>query len=146
MVIMIPMLYSVLNYHPILCLILMYIGKRRQVVLVLIIVVQQQQNGSGNVYLSGSQESDSYGLYDYGVIKLDSSGNILWQKKIGGTGNDYGYAIAVDVSGNVYLNGYQGSDSYGLYDYGVVKLDGDEKLELLSNDVYKSVPEIIEEN
>ena len=73
--------------------------------------------------MNGSQRSDSDGLNDYGLVKLDADGNLLWQKKIGGTGNDYGYAIAVDNSGNVYLNGYQLSDSHGLYDYGVVKLD-----------------------
>jgi len=80
-------------------------------------------DGSGNVYLNGNQGSDSYGSYDYGVIKLDPNGNILWQKKIGGTGGDYGLAIAVDGSGNVYLNGNQGSDVYGNNDYGVIKLD-----------------------
>jgi len=80
-------------------------------------------DGSGNVYLNGYQASDSYGGNDYGVIKLDSDGNLLWQKKIGGSSNNYGYAIAVDGSGNVYLNGYQSSDSYGSFDYGVIKLD-----------------------
>jgi len=80
-------------------------------------------DGSGNIYLNGYQYSDSYGVHDYGVIKLDSDGNILWQKKIGGINSDIGYAVAVDGSGNVYLNGYQSSDSYGSFDYGVIKLD-----------------------
>jgi len=81
-------------------------------------------DGSGNVYINGSQSSDDYGSNDYGVIKLDTNGNIIWQKKIGGTGDDYGWAIAVDGVGNVYLNGYQASDVYGgTYDYGVIKLD-----------------------
>jgi len=85
---------------------------------------------SGNVYVNGSQKSDSFGSYDYGVIKLDSSGDMLWQKKIGGSGNEYGRAIAVDGSGNVYLNGYQNSDSYGNYDYGVMKLYGDQESDM----------------
>jgi len=80
-------------------------------------------DGSGNVYINGSQASDVYGGTDYGVVKLDTNGNLLWQKKIGRNSNDYGYAIAVDGSGNVYLNGYQNSDSYGGNDYGVIKLD-----------------------
>jgi len=82
-------------------------------------------DGSGNVYLNGSQSSDSYGSSDYGVIKLDSDGNLIWQKKIGGSSSDQGYGIAVDGSGNVYLNGHQYSDSYGDSDYGVIKLDSD---------------------
>jgi len=80
-------------------------------------------DGNGNIYLNGEQRSDVYGDYDYGVIKLDSDGNILWQKKIGGGLNDRGYGIAVDGSGNVYLNGTQSSSSHGGTDYGVIKLD-----------------------
>ena len=81
-------------------------------------------DSSGNVYLNGHQASNSYGGFDYDVVKLDTHGNLLWQKKIGGANNDYGYAIAVDSSGNVYLNGRQTSDSYGNYEYGVIKMSG----------------------
>jgi len=80
-------------------------------------------DNNGNVYLNGEQESDTFGYYDYGVVKLDTNGTLLWQKKIGGTISEYATAIAVDSSGNVYLNGYQNSDSYGGHDYGVIKLD-----------------------
>ena len=80
-------------------------------------------DGSSNIYLNGYQESDSYGSYDYGIIKLDPNGNLLWQKKIGGSTDEAGRAIAVDGSDNVYLNGPQRLDSYDLYDYGVIKLD-----------------------
>ncbi len=81
-------------------------------------------DSSGNVYLNGSQESSTAGANDYGVVKLDPNGNLLWQKRIGGTGADYGNAIAVDNSGNVYLNGYQESSTAGGSDYGVIKLSG----------------------
>jgi len=80
-------------------------------------------DGSGNVYLNGYQKSDSYGNRDFGVIKLDTNGNEIWQKKIGGVSNDEGYGIAVDGSGNVYLNGHQESDVYGSSDFGIIKLD-----------------------
>jgi ribosomal protein S11 len=39
------------------------------------------------------------------VQKLDTDGNFLWVKQMGGTSSDYGYAIAVDASGNVYTTG-----------------------------------------
>jgi PKD repeat protein len=40
------------------------------------------------------------------VSKLDSSGNFVWAKSMGGTGYDVGNGIAVDRTGNVYTTGY----------------------------------------
>ncbi len=37
--------------------------------------------------------------------KLDSTGQLVWAKNIGGVGNDRGEAIAIDTLGNVYLAG-----------------------------------------
>src|SRR6185295_9735200 len=40
------------------------------------------------------------------ISKLDASGDFVWAKQLGGTGEDKGYSIAVDESGNVYSTGY----------------------------------------
>ena len=40
------------------------------------------------------------------MSKLDASGNYLWAKTIGGANSDYGYAIALDASANVYTTGF----------------------------------------
>ncbi|MDD5544887.1 MAG: SBBP repeat-containing protein, partial [Acidobacteriia bacterium] len=69
-------------------------------------------DGSGNVYVVG-QSFASWGLplrlhsseYDAFAAKLDSSGNLIWNTFLGGSGNDVGYAMAVDGSGNVYVAG-----------------------------------------
>ena len=80
-------------------------------------------DGSGNVYTTGifvgtadfdpgagTANLTSLGSYDIFVSKLDASGNFVWAKSMGGTGPDYGYAIAVDGSGNVYTTGdFQGT-------------------------------------
>jgi hypothetical protein len=73
----------------------------------------------GNVYVTGyySRTVDfnpgpgtfnltSAGQADVFILKLDTDGNFIWAKSIGGTGIDWGYSIAVDASGNVYPTGY----------------------------------------
>lgn len=73
---------------------------------------------SGNVYTTGNFSSSadfdpgdgttslaSAGYWDIFVQKLDSSGNFLWAKRIGGVSYDNGQAIMADGSGNVYITG-----------------------------------------
>ncbi len=77
-------------------------------------------DSSGNVYTTGNFQgtvdfdpgagvfyltSASAGYYDTFVSKLDSSGNIVWAKSMGGSDYDYGLGVAVDSSGNVYTSG-----------------------------------------
>ena len=53
----------------------------------------------------GVQNLNSAGGADIFVQKLDSAGNFLWAKPIGGTARDFGNAIAVDTLANVYISG-----------------------------------------
>ena len=46
----------------------------------------------------------SAGSFDVFIVKLSSSGTVLWVRKAGGLGTDYGNAIAADSS-NVYIIG-----------------------------------------
>ena len=54
--------------------------------------------GGGNVTTAGNT--------DIFVLKLNSSGTFQWANSYGGSGQDYGYGIAVDSSGNSYITGY----------------------------------------
>jgi len=69
-------------------------------------------DSSGNVYITGffkgtgTFDLTSAGFDDIFVSKLDSSGNLIWAKKFGGSLSDYGLAATVDSSGNVYTTGY----------------------------------------
>jgi hypothetical protein len=69
-------------------------------------------DSSGNVYITGffkgtgTFDLTSAGFDDIFVSKLDSSGNLIWAKKFGGSLNDIGYAITVDSTGNIYTTGY----------------------------------------
>jgi hypothetical protein len=49
----------------------------------------------------------SAGGYDAAIVKLaGASGAHLWSRRAGGTGDDYGNAVAVDGTGNVTVAGY----------------------------------------
>lgn len=39
------------------------------------------------------------------ISKLDSNGDFVWARGMGGTASDVGYGISIDVSGNVYTTG-----------------------------------------
>lgn len=43
--------------------------------------------------------------YDIFIEKLDSNGSFVWAQKIGGNGSDFGYDLALDKLGNVYITG-----------------------------------------
>lgn len=75
-------------------------------------------DASGNVYTSGAFQMTadfdpgagtanmtSAGSYDVFISKLNSSGNFVWAKQMGGANDDYGNSIALDGAGNIYLAG-----------------------------------------
>jgi Beta-propeller repeat len=81
-------------------------------------------DGSGNVYITGSFQQTidfdpsltgttnlvSAGNFDIFISKLDSSGNFVWAKSMGGDGYDQATSIAIDGSGNVHITGsFQGT-------------------------------------
>jgi hypothetical protein len=45
------------------------------------------------------------GSYDIFISKLDTAGNFVWARRMGGTSDDEGHSIAVDPGGNVYTTG-----------------------------------------
>jgi hypothetical protein len=67
----------------------------------------------GNIYVSGYSDttwgSPARGIssgFDAFVSKLDDQGNLIWNTFLGGVGADYGYGVAVDGNGNVFVTGY----------------------------------------
>lgn len=54
---------------------------------------------------TGTANRTSAGVDDIFVSKLTSAGNFAWAKSLGGFSNDYGFALAVNPSGNVYTTG-----------------------------------------
>jgi len=54
----------------------------------------------------GVDNHTSSGVEEIFLSRFDSSGNFIWAKTWGGTGNDKGYGVAVDGWENVYVTGY----------------------------------------
>jgi hypothetical protein len=46
------------------------------------------------------------GNNDIFISRLDSSGNFIWARRMGGSGGDFGTSIALDVSGNILSSGF----------------------------------------
>ncbi len=78
-------------------------------------------DATGNIYACGSFRATNFdmdpgpgtftvgsiaGTDDIFVLKLNSSGNFVWGKTMGGLNYEEAYDIAVDGSGNVYTTGY----------------------------------------
>ena len=75
---------------------------------------------SGNVYVAGSTPSSNFpttpgafqttfggGVWDAFVTELNPDGSALvYSTYLGGSSDDYGYGVAVDVTGNAYVAGY----------------------------------------
>jgi hypothetical protein len=59
----------------------------------------------GNVYVVGTTTSLGVGSQIV-LLKYDSSGNLLFQRTVGGTQNSYGTGVGVDSGGDVYVTGY----------------------------------------
>ena len=55
------------------------------------------------------------------VVKWSPGGELLWVRTVGGEGYDYGYALDLDLAGNVYVGGQA---SMGLYGQSLGGVDG----------------------
>ncbi len=74
-------------------------------------IYQVLEAHDGNYLLIGSSESDDFdvnntnGSYDMWAVKIDTQGNLLWEKSFGGSGIDDGYAAVATNDGNYLIAG-----------------------------------------
>ncbi|MDD3713087.1 MAG: hypothetical protein PHZ28_06310, partial [Candidatus Izemoplasmatales bacterium] len=101
--------------------------------------IQQTSDGGFIVAsITGSNDGDvsgNHGYDDAWVVKLNSSGNIEWQKCLGGTSYDVANSIQQTSDGGFIVSGYTGSNDgdvsgkYGATDYWIVKLNSSGDIE-----------------
>ncbi|OYT12178.1 MAG: hypothetical protein B6I18_01585 [Bacteroidetes bacterium 4572_112] len=106
-------------------------------------------DNSGNIYFTGEfsdtvdfdpgigvENLISAGSTDCFLQKVNSEGNLIWAKRIGGTTSDGAQAVTTDNQGNVYVTGYFSGTVYfdisnsnsmliavGIFDGFILKLD-----------------------
>ena len=87
--------------------------------------------GSSASGLSGDKSGNNKGGFDYWIVRIDESGNKIWDVTIGGSGNDYATSVVVLPSGAYLVGGYSDSGpsgdkntpNYGGFDYWMVELN-----------------------
>ncbi len=81
--------------------------------------------------VGGDKTEDSRGGNDYWVVKVDANGNMIWDKRYGGSSNDALNGILELSNGKIILSGSSNSNisgdktqnSYSSYDYWIVEID-----------------------
>jgi hypothetical protein len=86
---------------------------------------------SGNVYVTGYSSgslpgNSNLGSNDAFVVKYDGSGNQIWVKQFGTSGEDRANGVVTDSTGNVYITGYtkgslSGNNNLGANDAFIAK-------------------------
>ncbi len=70
-----------------------------------------QQTADGGYIIGGLTSSFGAGYYDYFIMKIDSVGYGAWGTTIGGTGNDYAFAVLQTSDGGYMIAGQENSYS-----------------------------------
>lgn len=76
----------------------------------------------GGYIAIGATNSYGAGNQDMWIVKLDSSGDIEWEKAYGGANYDYGISIIQTAAGGYVAGGITKSDGAGNYDYWILLL------------------------
>jgi len=89
-----------------------------------------QQTSDGGYIVAGETTSFGAGwLPDFWILKLDENGNVRWQRRYGGTGEDAAASVHQTFDGGYVVAGLTGSFGAGDLDMWVLKLDPEGSIE-----------------
>ncbi len=74
------------------------------------------------IVVVGHTESSGAGGADFWVLKLNSQGELLWQRTFGGAKADYASAVTTTREGDLLVTGMTISQGAGLFDGQIIKL------------------------
>ncbi len=82
-----------------------------------------QQTNDGGYIITGTTASFGAGGYDFYIIKTNASGNILWAKSYGGTGDDYAFSIKQNNDSGYVVTGATSSFGSGFFDAYLMRIN-----------------------
>jgi predicted secreted protein len=81
------------------------------------------QTNDGGYALIGYTSSFGAGECDAWLVRMDSNGNMQWNKTFGGIADDFGWFVAQTSDGGYVLAGYTWSFGAGMDDFWLIKTD-----------------------
>ncbi|HRC32305.1 MAG TPA: T9SS type A sorting domain-containing protein [Bacteroidia bacterium] len=87
--------------------------------------------GISKSYIGGNKTEHAKGLHDYWIVKINSTGDIIWQNTIGASQEDYLYSLYSTEDNGFVLGGNSNSsitndkteNKIGLQDFWIIKVD-----------------------
>lgn len=67
------------------------------------------QTADNNYVIAGAAYSFGAGNYDFYIVKLNSNGNLIWNKTYGGPASDFAYSVIETSDGGYAIAGYTSS-------------------------------------
>ena len=86
------------------------------------------ETGDGGFAVAGATESKGAGEFDVWLLKLDSAGELIWDRYFGGRATDWASAIVEASDGGLVMAAYTQATTEDAYDFWVIKVDGNGEL------------------
>lgn len=85
-------------------------------------------DGEGNLVVIGQTDNTGGASTDFLIVKYNSAGGALWQRRFGGSDADIGNDIAIDAANNIYVVGETAAGPAGSRDGVIAKISSDGNL------------------